>query len=372
MNLVLTEDQQTLRDTALEFMSREVPIERLRSLRDNERNGRDAELREKLAATGFFGTVIPDQDTGDHFGMAGIGQVLEAQGMQLAATPLLQTAVIGACVIQLAGTSQQQSLWLPKIANGEITFAFAIDEQVHHRPNHCNCKLEASTDGYQLNGSKRYVPNGHHADYLLVVCQSEKGLSYAAVENDTKGLRIEELFTLDSHGAANLEFKNVQVDSALVIGDPGAAEDTLQLVLDRACAAAAAEMLGSAQAAFDMTVSYLKERRQFGQILASFQALQHRLSEIFVDLELTRSLVAGALSAIDHDDQDASELCSMAKASAAELVHRASNECVQLHGGIGMTDDANPGLFIKRARVQESLYGSASYHRNRIATIHGI
>ena len=371
MSFVLSEDQQALRDTALEFMAQEAPLSRLRQLRDDELNGNDQALRQKLAENGFFGAIIADDPDGETFGMTGIGQVLEAQGRHLAATPLLQTAVIGASIIELAGTDSQKTNWLPAIAAGEMTTAFAIDETAHHNPAAQTSTLTRDGDAYMLNGEKAYVPDGHHADHLIVLCSSDDGLSLALLPKDSKGLRIQELVTLDSHGAARISMNNVVVGNDQLIGGPGAATNTLQPVLDRACAGIAAETLGSAWAAFDITMAYLKERKQFDQILASFQSLQHRLSQLFVDLELNQSLVHAALSALDNNHAHASELCSMAKASTSDLIHRISNECVQLHGGIGMTDAADPGLFIKRARVQEAMFGSASFHRNRIAVLHG-
>ncbi len=371
MSFVLTDDQQALRDTAIEFMAQEAPISRLRELRDSEQNGKDQALRGKLAENGFFGAIIADEPGGEHFGMTGIGQVLEAQGRHLAATPLLQTAVIGASVIELAGSDAQKQHWLPAIAEGSVTTALAIDESAHHHPTRQKTTIRKDGDQFVLNGEKAYVPDGHHADYLIILCDSDDGLSFVMLPRDSKGVRLQELVTLDSHGAARISMANVAISTEQIIGGPGAASGTLQAVLDRACAGLAAETLGGAQTAFEMTMAYLKERKQFEQVLASFQSLQHRLSELFVDLELNQSLVHAALSALDNGDDNASELCSMAKASTSDLAHLMSNECVQLHGGIGMTDAADAGLFIKRARVQEAIFGSTSFHRDRIAVLHG-
>jgi alkylation response protein AidB-like acyl-CoA dehydrogenase len=197
------------------------------------------------------------------------------------------------------------------------------------------------------------------------------GLSLFLVPANAKGVSIQELKTADSHGAANITFTDVMVGEDALIGAADEGADVLEPVLDRAAIGQAAEMLGSAQSAFDMTLEYLQSRKQFGQLIGSFQSLQHRAAKMFTELEMTRSCVAAALSAVDEGRSDVSELASLAKAKASELVHLVSNECVQMHGGIGMTDVADPGLYMKRARAQEAMYGSASWHRDRYAKLNG-
>ena len=188
---------------------------------------------------------------------------------------------------------------------------------------------------------------------------------------DAKGVSIQALNTVDSHGAAHVTLEDVMVPEDALIGAADQGADVLEPVLDRAAIGQAAEMLGSAQAAFEMTLEYLQNRKQFGQLIGSFQGLQHRAAKMFTELEMTRSCVAAALSAVDEGKDNVAELASIAKARASELVHLVSNECVQMHGGIGMTDEADPGLYMKRARVQEAMYGSASWHRDRYARLSG-
>lgn len=375
MTFLLTEDQEMLRDTAMSFARDELPTAHLRKLRDSGANGVDPETRQKLAELGFFGVIIPDEPGGEHFGLVGLGQVLEAQGRTLAATPVLQTALIAASAIQLGGSEAQQAEWLPKIASGEATFALALDESAHFAPLNIATEAERDGQGYTINGMKRYVPDGHHADVLIVVARTfgepgdRHGLTLFLVPKDTRGVSVQPLNTVDSHGAAHISLDGVHVSESAVLGAADQGADVLEPVLDRAAIGLAAEMLGSAQAAFDMTLEYLNSRKQFGRLIGSFQALQHRASKMFTELELTRSCVAAALAAVDADRPNVAELASLAKARAGELVHLVSNECVQMHGGIGMTDEADPGLYLKRARVQEALYGSASWHRDRYATL---
>jgi alkylation response protein AidB-like acyl-CoA dehydrogenase len=377
MTFLLTEDQEMLRETAMAFARDELPVTHLRALRDSGANGKDPATRQKLAELGFFGVIVPEEPGGEHFGLVGLGQILEAQGRTLAATPLLQTALIGASTIQLGGSPAQQAEWLPKIAGGEVTFALALDESAHFNPLNVATEAERNGQGYTLNGEKRYVPDGHHADVLIVVARTfgepgdRHGLSLFLVPANAKGVSIQELTTVDSHGAANITFTDVMVGADALIGAADEGADILEPVLDRAAIGQAAEMLGSAQAAFDMTLEYLNSRKQFGQLIGSFQSLQHRAAKMFTEIEMTRSCIAAALDAVDSGRNDVAELASLSKARASELVHLVSNECVQMHGGIGMTDVADPGLYMKRARVQEAMYGSASWHRDRYAKLNG-
>lgn len=377
MSFVLTEDQEMLRETAMAFAREELSVNHLRALRDSGANGKDAKTRQKLAELGFFGVIIPDEPGAETFGLTGLGQILEAQGRTLAATPLLQTALIAASAFQLGGSPAQQAEWLPKIAAGEVTFALALDESAHFSPYSVSTEAERNGQGYTINGMKKFVPDAHHADMLIVVARTfgsngdRHGLSLFLVPADAKGVTISELKTVDSHGAAHVTLDDVMVVESALIGPADQGADILDPVLDRAAIGLAAEMLGSAQAAFDMTLEYLNNRKQFGQLIGSFQSLQHRAAKMFVELEMTRSCVAAALSAADEGKRDLAELASLAKAKAGELVHLVSNECVQMHGGIGMTDAAEPGFYMKRARVQEALYGSASWHRDRYARLAG-
>ncbi len=377
MGFLLTEDQEMLRETAMAFAAGELPVTHLRALRDAGAKGKDDATRRKLAELGFFGVIIPDEPGGETFGLTGLGQILEAQGRTLAATPLLQTALIAASALQLGGTPAQQAEWLPKIAAGETTFALALDEGPHFSPHSIATEAERDGQGYTLNGLKKYVPDGHHAGMLIVVARTygepgdRHGLSLFLVPADAKGVSVQALNTVDSHGAAHIALEGVHVPESALIGPADEGADILDPVLDRAAIGLAAEMLGSAQAAFDMTLDYLNNRKQFGQLIGSFQSLQHRAAKMFIELEMTRSCVAAALSAVDEGKAGTGELASLAKAKAGELVHLVSNECVQMHGGIGMTDAADPGFYLKRARVQEALYGSASWHRDRYARLNG-
>ena len=377
MTFVLSEDQQMIRDTAMAFARDELPVSHLRELRDTGANGNDPATRAKLAELGFFGVLVPEEHDGVGMGMVAMGQIMEAQGRTLAVTSLLQTAVLGASVLTMGGSEAQKSEWLPKIASGEATVALAIDEGTHHAPLNIATEAERNGQGYTLNGAKRFVSDGHHADVFIIAARTfgepgqAHGISLFLVPNDASGLTVQALNTVDAHGAAHLHLEDVAVGEDGVVGAVDAGWEVLEPALDRGRIALAAEALGSSQAMFDMTLEYMQTRKQFGQLIGSFQALQHRAAKMFTELEMTRSCIAAALSGVDEQRNDIAELASLAKAKASELVHLVSNETVQFHGGIGMTDAHDSGLYMKRARVQEALLGGATYHRDRYARLNG-
>ncbi|MEQ3746957.1 MAG: acyl-CoA dehydrogenase family protein [Henriciella sp.] len=377
MTFVLSEDQQMIRDTAMAFARDELPVTQLRDLRDSGANGHDPASRAKLAELGFFGVLVPEEYDGVGMGMVAMGQIMEAQGRTLAATPLLQTAVLGASVLTMGGSEALKSEWLPKIASGEVSVAVAVDEGTHHAPLNIATEAERNGQGYTLNGAKRFVSDGHHADVFIIAARTfgeagqAHGISLFLVPNDASGLTVQALNTVDSHGAAHLHLEDVAVAEDRVVGAVDAGWEVLEPALDRGRIALAAEALGSSQAMFDMTLEYMQTRKQFGQLIGSFQAMQHRAAKMFTELEMTRSCVAAALSGVDEQRNDIAELASLTKAKASELVHLVSNETVQFHGGIGMTDAHDSGLYMKRARVQEALLGGTTYHRDRYAKLNG-
>ena len=376
MPFVLTEEQQMLRDSAKAYAAEKLPVSQLRALRKDGK-AYDAGSWKEIAELGFTGVIVPEEFGGSGFGYVGLGQVLEAQGRTLAASPLLSTAMIGASALMLGGTQPQKDAWLGKIAGGEAIVALAADERPHHDPAHVKLIAKTSSAGYALSGEKRYVVDGAEADLLIVAARTSgdagdaTGITLFLVPGDAKGVSRTALKTLDAHAAANVSFAGVEVGADAVLGAVDGGYGLLEQILDRARIGAAAEMLGAADAAFEMTSDYLKVRKQFGQLIGSFQSLQHRAAIMFTELELTRSCVAAALDALDRNANNISELASLAKARAGETLHLVSNETVQMHGGIGMTDAHDSGLYMKRARVLEGLYGGESFHRDRYARLAG-
>ncbi len=373
----LNEEQQMLKDAAKSFIQEQSPVSRLRKVRDDGKDGFDAALWKEMVDMGWTGILVPEEYGGSGLGYLGIGVVLEECGRTLAPSPLLSTALIGASALILGGNEAQKQAVLPKIVDGSAILALAVDEGPHHAPAKTALKAEKAGAGYKLNGKKAYVSEGHLATTLIVAARTSgkpgdaQGITLFLVPADAKGVSRTTLKTVDSRGAADITFKDVEVGADAVLGGADAGGPLLEQILDRARVGIAAEMLGHAVQSFEITNDYLKTRVQFGQPIGSFQALQHRAAKMFTDLELTRSCVIAALDALDENRNDVAELASVAKARASDTVHLVSNEMVQMHGGIGMTDAHDAGLYLKRARVQEGLYGSASFHRDRFATLNG-
>ncbi|MDP1632585.1 MAG: acyl-CoA dehydrogenase family protein [Caulobacter sp.] len=375
---VLNEEQTMLRDAAKSWAQESSPVTRLRALRDSGSGASfDAAAWAEMGQMGWAGVIVPEAHDGSGFGYLGLGLILEETGRTLVASPLLSTALIGAAALTLGGTDGQKSAWLPKIAAGAVVTALAVDEASHHAPEMTALKAEAAGDGFSLTGKKTFVLDGEAADLIIVVARTggkpgeTDGLTLFLVPGDAAGLTRKHLALADSRGAAQLTFAGVKLGKDAVLGQVGKGWDILEPVLDRARAGLAAEMLGSALQAFEITLDYLKTRTQFGQVIGTFQSLQHRAAKMFTDLETTRSCVEAALEQIDTGATDNRAACSLAKAKASDLAHLVSNEMVQMHGGIGMTDVHDAGLYLKRARVAEQLFGGASYHRDRYAKVMG-
>jgi alkylation response protein AidB-like acyl-CoA dehydrogenase len=362
----LTDEHRMLQDAAKGFVQDKMPTTHARAIRDAKGEGFDRALWAEMAAMGWTGILVPEEFGGAGLDRRGLGLILEECGRTLAPSPLLSTAMIGAAALTKSGNDDAKKQWLPKIADGSAIIAFAVDEGQHHAPQ----KTESAIGKAGLSGRKTYVADGHVADVLLVLARDGKALSLCIVDAKANGVTRTALQTVDGRGAADIGFTDAPVLAVLkpAQGDAGA---YVEHVLDCARVGLAAEMLGQATQAFETTAEYLKTRTQFGQLIGTFQSLQHRAGKMLVELELTKSCVVAALVALDQDKPEAAELASLAKARASETLHLVSNEMVQMHGGIGMTDAHDSGLYLKRARVAEALYGGASFHRDRYATLCG-
>ncbi len=375
---VLTEEQSMLRDAARTWTQEKSPVSAFRKMRDSGAPlCYDPAAFNEMAEMGWTGVIIPEEYGGSDFGYLSLGLVLEELGRTLAASPLLATGLAAASALILGGTAAQKEAWLPKIASGELVGALAVDEGPHHAPEKVALAATKSGAGYTLSGTKTFVLEGMAAGLFVVSARTsgksgdKDGITLFLVPADAKGLSRKALKLADSRGAAVLTFDKVGVGADAVLGEEGKGYALLEKVLDRARAGLAAEMLGSATQAFETTLDYLKTRVQFGLVIGSFQALQHRAAKMFTDLELARSCVEAALTAIDNDSPDVPELVSLAKAKVGDTLHLVSNEMVQMHGGIGMTDAHDAGFYLKRARAAEATFGGQSYHRDRYARING-
>jgi alkylation response protein AidB-like acyl-CoA dehydrogenase len=372
---VLSEEQSMLRDSARTWVQEKSPVTAFRKMRDSGAPlGYDPAAFAEMAEMGWTGVIIPEAYGGSEFGYLGMGLILEETGRTLTASPLLSSALAAASAIILGGSEAQKGEYLPSIASGDLVATLAVDEGPHHAPEKTALAARPSGSGYSLTGTKTFVLEGMAAGLFVVSARTAgkpgetDGISLFLVKADAKGVTRKALKLADSRGAANVAFDGAE---GQLLGEEGKGWPLLEKTLDRARAGLAAEMLGAAIQAFETTLDYLKVRVQFGQVIGSFQALQHRAAKMFTDLELSRSCVEAALQAIDDDSADVPELVSLAKAKMGDTLHLVSNEMVQMHGGIGMTDAHDAGLYLKRARAAEATYGGQAYHRDRYARING-
>jgi acyl-CoA dehydrogenase len=378
MKLILNEEQQFLKDTAKNFAEERTPVNHFRSLRDNKDDLLwDKDTWKEMVNLGWSGILIPEEYGGSNFGLAGISVILQECGKTLTPSPLFATGVLGAYAISQYGTEEQKKKYLPQIANGEITTAIAIDESSHHNPLNINTSAVSKDNSYILNGKKVFVVDGASADLLIVVARTSgktgdsTGLTLFLVEINQPNINVVKLDMADSRNYANITFSDITVQKENILGDIEAGGEAIENILDIGRIAISAEMLGNTEAAFESTINYLKERKQFGVLIGTFQALQHRAAEMFCEIELTKSSIMAAMQGADNNSNELQRLASLAKTMAGETLHLVSNEAIQMHGGIGVTDEYDLGFYLKRSRVVEQIFGCSKFHTERYANISG-
>lgn len=380
MTMILNEEQTMLKDSAKDFCANNAPIGQLRKLRDGRSPlGFDQDTWQAMAALGWAAIPFPESYGGLDFGYKGLGVVTEETGRTLAASPLFATVWLGGTAVNLGGNEAQKAELLPAIASGELLLALALEESHRHSPYGVATTAAPKEGGFVLNGRKTFVLDGHVADKLIVVARTagqageRSGLSLFLVEREASGVLVTRTHMVDSRNAANLELGDVKVPADALLGPLDGGADVLDATLDIGRIGMAAEMLGGLQECFERTIAYLKERQQFGAPIGSFQALKHRAANMFCEVELSKSCVLEALTALDdgRPQKEVARLASLAKAKVGETYHLVSREGIQMHGGIGMTDEFDIGFFIKRAAISEQTLGDLSFHRNRYGELQG-
>jgi alkylation response protein AidB-like acyl-CoA dehydrogenase len=378
MALVLTEEQSMLRDSARGLISDKAPVSHLRHLRDSkDATGFSRELWKSFAEMGFSGLLVAEEFGGSGLGFVEAGIVMEEIGRTLMPSPFLSTAVLAASALSRVGSAAQKSEHLPKISAGSLLAALAVDEGSKHRPLNTELKAVRSGNGFRLTGSKALVVDGHVADLLIVAARTagaageSGGITLFLVDPKARGIATERTIMVDAHNAARIEFDNVEVNADHVLGEVDQGHALLESVLDVGRGAVASEMVGLSEEVFSRTVTYLKERKQFGKPIGEFQVLQHRAAQLYVDIEITRAAVLKAQQTLDGNPDKAAAAVAVAKARAGTTATRAVQEGVQMHGGMGMTDQFDIGFFMKRARVCEELFGDSNFHADRLARMKG-
>lgn len=374
MPLVLTEEQTLLRDSARGFIAENGPVAQLRRLRDaNDHDGFCRELWARFAGMGYTGVLVPEAHGGLGLGAVEAGVVMEEIGRQLTASPFLASGVVAATALMRAGSPAQQAEWLAAIASGERIVAPAFDERSKHDPACIELRAQPAAEGWRLDGAKCFVVDGHAADAFVVSARAPQapGPSLFLVPADAAGLAVERVAMVDARPTARLVLDGVALPTAALLGEAHGAAAAIEAALDAGRVAAAAELLGLAEAAFERTLAYLKERRQFGRAIGEFQALQHRAALLCTELAITRAALVHAQQTLAAGGAEAAAAASIAKSRAGSTATLAVQEAVQMHGGMGMTDEFDAGLYMKRARVLQELWGDADFHADRLARLRG-
>ena len=378
MALVLNEEQVMLKESAAGFLSEKAGVADLRALRDaGDERGFSEDVWREMAQMGWAGIAIPEEFGGLGYGYTGLGLVLEQAGRNLSASPLQSSVLVAATVISVLGSQQQKEQLLPAIAAGDKLVSLALQEGRLHAPEQTAMTATLDGDDYVLNGSKVLVLDASSAAAFIVIARTAgsagdvNGISAFLVDAGAEGVTVNASVMVDSRNAGGLTLNNTRVAAANLLGVAGDAWSGLNRALDIANIGLASELLGISAEAFERTVAYLKERQQFGKVIGTFQGLQHRAAELFAELELARSIVLQGLQRIDAGDEQLALSASAAKAKLCEVVQLATNEAIQMHGGIGMTDEHEIGFFIKRARVVQHTFGDYNYHLDRFAQLSG-
>ena len=374
----LSEEQSIVRAQASSWVAERAPVQAFRVLRDSSASlCYDPDVWKQMVELGWTGSLIPETYGGSGLGYFTFGLILEQLGRELTASPLFASSFVGATAIMAAGDEAARQAYLPAIVKGDSILSLAIDEGPHHAPFQVALKAERTNRGYRLNGVKTFVFDGMAATEYVVVARTagapgeRDGISMFVVPASSDGLARKAMRTIDSRGYAQLTLSDVIVGEEALLGRQDQSADALEQILQCAAAGIAVEMMGTASRAFDMTLDYLKTREQFGRVIGSFQALGHRAAALFSAQELSRSCVEAALQAIDDRSPEQAELCALAKAKMGDFLFDMSNQLIQIHGGIGMTDEFDAGLYLKRARVLEPAFGNRAFHRQRYATLLG-
>ncbi len=369
VKLLVTEEETMLADSARGFLDAAAPVSHLRGLRDSGAVG-DAALWASMADMGWAGILVPETSGGSDMGHAAAGVLAREMGRTLATSPFITTAVMAATALRSVA-DERANARLRKIAQGTLTYALAIDETAKFAPEATALRAKTDGNGFRLNGTKKFVVDGGQADRLLVLARTGDGLTLFDLPAGQAGIARSARQMVDSRDAATIRFDDVEATGEHVLGPLDQAMDVLRPALEAGQAALAAEMAGLAAGAFDMTIGYLKERTQFGVPIGSFQALQHRAAHLWCEMELTASALLNAGRMLDEDPERATLAVSLAKARATATAQLAVQEGVQMHGGIGMTDAYDIGLYLKRARVGAEWLGDYGYHAGQVARLRG-
>ena len=372
MEIALTDDQEFFRDTTRKFLGSECPIPKVRELRGNEA-GFEPDYWRQGAELGWTSLLVPEELGGGSVsgnGASDLALVAHAFGVHVAPGPLLPCNLVAATLAR-SGNDQQQSAVLPALIAGEQIATWADTElPPHDTLGTVALRAELDGDGYVLTGVKSPVEAGAQADHLLVTATADAGLTQFLVPADARGVSITPLRSVDLvRRYARVEFDDVRVDANALVGAPGAAAADVEHQLQIAGVVQAAEMTGAADAAFDITIDWAFSRYSFGRPLASYQEIKHRFADMKMWLEASHGLADSAARHVSRGDDDSAIAASAAKAYAGQYLAELIQDCVQLHGGIGVTYEHDLHLFLRRVTVDRLTYGTPADHHRRIGAL---
>ena len=370
MEFAFSEEQDEFRETLRRFFEETSPSSEVRRLMETH-EGFDRGVWKQMAADlGLQGVNIPERYGGQGFGFLELGIVLEEMGRVLFCAPYFSSVCLAASAILNAGSERQKQALLPGIAAGETLATCALlEEHGDWDPHAVTLVARPDGDAFRVSGVKTLVTDGHTADLILVAARLEAsagpdGVTLLCVLSDAEGLGAIPLETMDlTRKQARLEFEDVRAEA---LGDPGAVAGALARTLDQASVLLAAESTGGAERCLDAAVEYARSRVQFARPIGSFQAIKHKCADVLLEVESAKAAVYWGSWVADQDDEDLAQAASIAKSLASDAYLRAAAENVQIHGGIGVTWEADPQLYLKRAKTNEELLGSPTYHRLRI------
>ncbi|MGR5352891.1 acyl-CoA dehydrogenase family protein [Vibrio sp. DNB22_19_2] len=368
MSLIYSQDELMLLESAEGLLGEISPVSAQRTLRDNNTNQAfDSELWKSMAEMGWTAIPFAEEFGGLAFGYKGMGAVFTQIGHNLSASPLLSSVVLCGSLIETLSNESQKDQWLTGIIGGELRVALAHEESHIYDPNTVTTTLTANDNGYVLSGQKVLVTDGLGADAYLVVAKLNSQLRLVFVPASSVGVTQKSMKLVDARNMAMVSFEQVVVTEEAMLGSAQEVREALAFSQDVAASCLAAELFGASEALFTMTLEYLKTRKQFDQPIGSFQALQHRAAACYVELELAKSTLMNAFSVIDSsvDEQQRAKAVSLAKWKMNQMADLISKEAVQMHGGMGVTDELDVGLYLKRIRVAQMHLGDSDYHQSR-------
>ena len=370
MGLIISEEQKLLKESASELLKVKSPLYKLRELRDQNYIPYDKSLWNEMVEMGWTALLIPEKYNGLNFGYLGMGQILEETGKTLCKSPLISSCLLSSSAINLCDNEAIKAKEFPLIMNGNKTMTLALEENSYHNPYDFKTKAKLKGENYIINGSKTFVIDGSTSDEIILVAEIVEGeLGFFLINSNQKGIEIKKNILLDSGIYSDISFNEVIVHKENLLNIKIKGKELLKDLLAIAYSGLASEMLGVILESFNITINYLKERQQFGVPIGSYQALQHRASKMFSEIQLCKSIVIKSLQSIDYADKQRFKYAHLAKAKLGKTIKLVTNEAIQMHGGIGVTDDADIGFYMKRARVLQQLFGDYNFHLDKLAVI---